>query len=237
MEASGQVDIEQGVELADVLEQSDPVTVVKRAGDGDRPRDVRGSVGIGDGRLMSSSAGAWGSIERRRTLPDTSRPACWLTRAEVTCVPPSSSAPTSSRDCGMARPVTARTPSSLAPSLAPRPSPSRRRDQVGRHPAALTLAVEVLECEVGTDCALPALAVPAQPIVEPQGVQVRGGAHFKDDVADAAAMRGPRWDEVDLVRDGGEGLDVALDVECAARLFGLLSVSLEDVNVCILPQP
>ena len=50
MEASGQVDIEQGVELADVLEQSDPATVVKRAGDGYAPRDVRRGVGIGDGR-------------------------------------------------------------------------------------------------------------------------------------------------------------------------------------------
>ena len=40
----------QGVELADVLEQSDPVTVVKRAGDGHTPGDVRRSVGIGDGR-------------------------------------------------------------------------------------------------------------------------------------------------------------------------------------------
>src|SRR5664280_1316496 len=50
MEASGQVDIEQGVELADVLEQSDTATVVKRAGDGYPPRDVRRSVGIGDGR-------------------------------------------------------------------------------------------------------------------------------------------------------------------------------------------
>src|SRR5450756_10633 len=50
MEASGQVDIEQGGELADVLEQSDTATVVKRAGDGYTPRDVRRSVGIGDGR-------------------------------------------------------------------------------------------------------------------------------------------------------------------------------------------
>ena len=50
MEASGQVDIEQGVELADVLEQSDTATVVKRAGDGYTPRDVRRGVGIGDGR-------------------------------------------------------------------------------------------------------------------------------------------------------------------------------------------
>src|ERR1019366_6354472 len=50
MEASGQVDVEQGVELAGPLEQSDPATVVKRAGDGDRPGDLRCSVGIGDGR-------------------------------------------------------------------------------------------------------------------------------------------------------------------------------------------
>ena len=54
MEASGQVDIEQGVELADVLEQSDPATVVKRAGDGYCPRDVRCSVGIGDGRCEAA---------------------------------------------------------------------------------------------------------------------------------------------------------------------------------------
>ena len=50
MKASGQVDIKQGVELADVREQSDTATVVKRAGDGYTPRDVRRSVGIGDGR-------------------------------------------------------------------------------------------------------------------------------------------------------------------------------------------
>src|SRR5664280_173867 len=69
--------------------------------------------------LMSSSAGAWGSIERRRTLPGTSTPARRLTRAEITCVPPISSAPTSSRASGMARPVTALTPSQPAPAWAP----------------------------------------------------------------------------------------------------------------------
>src|ERR1019366_6529469 len=50
MQASGQVDVQQGVELADPLEQSDPATAVKRAEDGDRPGDLRCSMGIGDGR-------------------------------------------------------------------------------------------------------------------------------------------------------------------------------------------
>lgn len=50
MEASSQVDIEQGVELANVLEKPDTGTVVKRAGDGYAPRGVRRSMGIGDGR-------------------------------------------------------------------------------------------------------------------------------------------------------------------------------------------
>src|ERR1035437_9458895 len=54
MEASGQVDIEQGVELADVLEQSDTATVVKRAGDGYPPRDVRRGVGIDYGRCEAA---------------------------------------------------------------------------------------------------------------------------------------------------------------------------------------
>src|SRR5450631_1421520 len=124
----------------------------------------------------------------------------------------------------------------LVPAHA-RPYLPRRRDQVGRNPAALTLAVEVLESEVGTDCSLPALAVSAQPVVKPQGVEVRGGAHLQNDVADAAAVRCPRWNEIELVRDGGEDLDVPSDVERAARSFGLLSVSLEDVDVRIFPQP
>src|ERR1035437_852806 len=50
METSGQIDIEQGVELTDVRVQSDPATVVKRSRDGYRPGDVRCSVGIGHGR-------------------------------------------------------------------------------------------------------------------------------------------------------------------------------------------
>src|SRR5664280_2188822 len=50
MEASGQVDIEQGVELADVLEQSDPATGSQTGQGWLHPRDVRRSVGIGDGR-------------------------------------------------------------------------------------------------------------------------------------------------------------------------------------------
>src|SRR5450631_4310746 len=50
MQPSGQIDVEQGVELADPLEQSDPATVVKRAGDGDRPGNVRCSIGIEHGR-------------------------------------------------------------------------------------------------------------------------------------------------------------------------------------------
>src|SRR5664280_1643257 len=49
METSGQIDIEQGVELADVRVPSDPATVVKRSGDGYRPGDLWCCVGIGYG--------------------------------------------------------------------------------------------------------------------------------------------------------------------------------------------
>jgi hypothetical protein len=54
METSGQIDVKQGVELADVRAQSDPSTVGKRAGDGDRPGDVRRSVGIDHGRCEAA---------------------------------------------------------------------------------------------------------------------------------------------------------------------------------------
>ena len=87
MEASGQVDIEQGVELADVLEQSDTATVVKRAGDSytQGTSAAAWASAMADAKpLRSSSAAPWGSIGRRRTLPGTSRPALGLTRAEVT---------------------------------------------------------------------------------------------------------------------------------------------------------
>src|SRR5664280_486885 len=95
MAASGQVDIEQGVELADVFEQSDPATVVKRAKDGytQGTSSATWASTMADAKpLRSSSAAPRGSIGRRRTLPGTSRPALGLTRAEVRChlspVPP-----------------------------------------------------------------------------------------------------------------------------------------------------
>ena len=50
MQTSGQIDVEQGVELADVLEQSDPATGSQTGRGWLHPRDVRRSVGIGDGR-------------------------------------------------------------------------------------------------------------------------------------------------------------------------------------------
>src|ERR1019366_4730365 len=49
METSSQIDIEQGVELADVRVQPDPATIVKRSGDGYRPGDLWCCVGIGYG--------------------------------------------------------------------------------------------------------------------------------------------------------------------------------------------
>src|ERR1035437_9992697 len=114
MQPVAQIDVQQGVELADPLEQSDPATVVKRAGDGDTqgPSGAAWASAMADAKpLTSSSAGACGSMARRRTLPGTSRPALRLTRAEVTWVPPISSAPTSSGDSAVSSSVTARTPS------------------------------------------------------------------------------------------------------------------------------
>jgi hypothetical protein len=49
VQTRGQIDVEQGVELAYSFEQSDTTAVVERARDGDRPRGVRCRVDIAHG--------------------------------------------------------------------------------------------------------------------------------------------------------------------------------------------
>ncbi len=121
------------------------------------------------------------------------------------------------------------------------PDPDRAGRGAGISSAATQHApmfpVEVVEGTVDMHGPLPALRVSAQPVVEPQRVEVRSGAHLEDDVAEAAGVKGSRWNKVDLVRDRRENLHVSADVQRAAGMGGPRGISVEGTDVGNFPQP